>query len=61
MFIDILEVAVPALMVSCDIATAGAAIPNIPPIITKAAMTAVDVLVMFFIKQCENTVDLKDP
>jgi hypothetical protein len=39
-------------------ASAGAAIPNIPPMIAKAA-TAAAVRVVF-IKHRENTIDLKD-
>jgi hypothetical protein len=55
--VDSPEVAVSALSVSCDIATAGAAMPNIPPMIAKAATTAESVVL---IKQSVNTIDLKD-
>jgi hypothetical protein len=40
-------------------ASAGAAIPNIPPMIAKAATAAAAVRVVF-IKHRENTIDLKD-
>jgi hypothetical protein len=51
-------VAVSALVVSCDIAAVGAAMPNVPPMIAKAATNAAIMLV--FIEQRENTLDLKD-
>jgi hypothetical protein len=54
MSIDMPGVAVSGVLVC---ASAGAAIPNIPPMIAKAA-TAVRVV---FIKHRENTIDLKDP
>jgi hypothetical protein len=40
-------------------ACAGAATPNIPQVIAKAATTAADERVVF-IKQAENTTNLKD-
>jgi hypothetical protein len=56
--IDMPEVVVSALVVSCDIAAAGAAMPNVPPMIAKAATNAAIMLVL--IEQRENTIDLKD-
>ncbi len=55
MSIDMPGVAVSGVLVC---ASAGAAIPNIPPMIAKAA-TAAAVRVVF-IKHRENTIDLKD-
>jgi hypothetical protein len=49
------EVAVSVLLVC---ACAGAAMPNIPQVIAKAATTAAVRVV--FIKQNENAVDIKD-
>jgi thiamine monophosphate synthase len=51
-------VAVSASLVCC--ACAGAATPNIPQVIAKAATTIAVVLRIVFIKQVENTTDLKD-
>jgi hypothetical protein len=56
MSIDMPGVVVPALVVSCDIATAGAAMPNIPPMIAKAAIAAAVRVV--FITHDENTTNL---
>jgi hypothetical protein len=56
MSIDMPGVAVSALLVC---ACAGAAKPNIPQVIAKAATTAAAVRVVF-IKQAENTTNLKD-
>jgi hypothetical protein len=56
MSIDMPGVAVSALLVC---ACAGAATPNIPQVIAKAATTAAAVRVVF-IKQAENTTNLKD-
>jgi hypothetical protein len=53
--IDMPEVAVSVLLVC---ACAGAAMPNIPQVIAKAATTAAVRVV--FIKQNENAVDIKD-
>jgi hypothetical protein len=54
MSIDMPGVAVSGVLVC---ASAGAAVPNIPPMIAKAATAAVRVV---FIKHRENTIDLKD-
>jgi hypothetical protein len=56
MSIDMPGVAVSGVLVC---ASAGAAIPNIPPMIAKAATAAAAVRVVF-IKHRENTIDLKD-
>jgi hypothetical protein len=53
--VDMPEVPGPALVVSCIIATAGAAMPNVPPMIAKAAMNAA-VIMTVFIKQCRNNI-----
>jgi hypothetical protein len=42
-----MSIDMPGVAVSCDIATAGAALPNIPPMIAKAAMAAAAVRVVF--------------
>jgi hypothetical protein len=46
-------------MVSCDIATAGAVMPNVPPMIAKAATTAA-VMNVVFNNDGKNTIDLND-
>jgi hypothetical protein len=46
-------------MVSCDIATAGAVMPNVPPMIAKAATTAAAMNVVFN-NDGKNTIDLND-
>jgi hypothetical protein len=61
MSIDIPGVAVPALLVSWDIAAAGAALSNIPPMIAKAAMTttaAAAAVRVVFNTHDEDTTDL---
>jgi hypothetical protein len=45
-----------ALVCACT----GTAIPNIPPMIAKVATTAAAAVRIVFIKQGENTIDLKD-
>jgi hypothetical protein len=57
MSIDMPGVAVSALLVC---ACAGAATPNIPQVIAKAATTAAAAVRVVFIKQAENTTNLKD-
>jgi hypothetical protein len=56
MSIDMPEVSVSVVLVC---ASAGAATPNVPPKIAKVATTAAAVRIVF-IKQGENTIDLKD-
>src|SRR5215212_509301 len=55
-FIDMPGVAVSVVLVC---ASAGANVLDIPPMIAKAATTAA-VRILVFIKQVENTIDLKD-
>src|ERR687897_2988597 len=55
--IDMPGVDVSTLLVSCDIATAGAALSNIPTMIAKAAITAAAVRVVF-ITHDEDTTNL---
>jgi hypothetical protein len=51
------EVSVSVVLVC---ASAGAATPNVPPKIAKVATTAAAAVRKVFIKQGENTIDLKD-
>jgi hypothetical protein len=57
MSIDMPEVSVSVVLVC---ASAGAATPNVPPKIAKVATTAAAAVRIVFIKQGENTIDLKD-